>query len=107
MASERTLAKRARWRGVRNEWAGSGLSKAAFCREQGVPVWQFYYWQRRLQELAAAAASEAPGFAEVSASADRDSGVRLRLHEGLVVELEPGFDAGTLRAVLALVESPC
>ena len=30
--------------------AKSGLSKKAFCNEQGISVANFYYWQRRLSE---------------------------------------------------------
>jgi len=28
------------------KWKTSGLSKAAFCREEGIPVETFYYWHK-------------------------------------------------------------
>ena len=30
------------------KWRASGLSMAAFCREQGLPYWQLVQWRRRL-----------------------------------------------------------
>jgi hypothetical protein len=42
--------KRREWVGVMERWRGSGLSRARFCREQGLRGWQFQYWQRRLAE---------------------------------------------------------
>ena len=93
-------ARRAHWREVMDAWRESGLSKAAFCRERGIGQHLFYYWQRRLGE---GASPVGEGFTRVEVVDPAASGVRLRLVSGLVLELEPGFDEGTLARVLRVV----
>ena len=43
--------RRAHWSEVLSTQATSGLSKKAFCAEQGINPATFYYWQRRLTAL--------------------------------------------------------
>lgn len=93
--------RRGHWRGVIDTWRGSGLSKAAFCREHGIGIWQFYYWAQRLGELDA---DRAVAFARVSTA---ESGLRLVLPGGVRLEIEAGFDPATLRRVLAVLAAPC
>ena len=87
----------AHWRGVVERWSISGVSVAQFCQENGIPAWKFMYWRKR---LGAPLPSHAPGFAVVEA-VGAGSGVCLRLASGLELAIEPGFDAVTLRRVLA------
>jgi len=35
---------RAYWRTQLDDWKRSGLSKAAFCRQEGINITTFYYW---------------------------------------------------------------
>jgi hypothetical protein len=69
------------WADILEEQADSGLSKKAFCAERGINVATFYYWQRRLGELSAAA--ESPGFRQVLPV--REHELSLRLAEGEVM----------------------
>ena len=83
-------------------WRQSGLSQAAFCREHGLVVSQFYYWRQRLEDAVegfAEVVAEEPPPAEAAGAGG--SGVRLRIGE-LVVEVDRDFDAATLRSVLAV-----
>lgn len=96
-------AKREHWQGVIDAWEESGMSKAAFCRERQIPAWKFYYWYRQLVVAEPAAATA--GFAEVTEVSG--SGVRLHLGCGLQLEVEPGFDAVTLKQVLAVATDLC
>jgi hypothetical protein len=59
-------------RGLISEQAQSGERGAVFCRERGLPVWQFYAWKKRL--------GEAPGakFVEVEVKPARAGRVELR-----------------------------
>lgn len=86
------------WRRVVGKWRESGATQASFCRERGLPAWQFRYWLKRVSEDGASA--DGPAFATVSAPG---SGLRLVLAGGTVLEVEPGFDEGTLRRVLRAV----
>lgn len=41
-------AKREEWLARVASWKSSGLSQSAWCREHGVPLASFSYWQRKL-----------------------------------------------------------
>ena len=51
-----------KWQALLSEQASSGLSKKAFCEQQGINASVFYYWQRRLAELVA---DEGVGFQRI------------------------------------------
>jgi hypothetical protein len=95
----------AKWRGLVSKQAGSGQSVAAFCREHGVPVSQFFAWKKRLRqapveqfvEVQVGRAPEQPGMAPTGA-------IEIRLDSGHRLFVEPGFEADHLRAVLAALE---
>jgi len=38
------------WQGIIEEYRGSGLSGAPFCKEHNINPGRFYHWRRRLQE---------------------------------------------------------
>jgi hypothetical protein len=40
------------WQKRLTKFESSGLSVAAFCRQQKIAATQFYYWQRRIREAA-------------------------------------------------------
>ena len=98
----------AKWRGLVSEQKGSGQSVAAFCRERGICAPQFFAWKKRLNQagtgkFVAVQVVEA-GEPSHSAAAHRPA-IEVRLGCGRSVVVEPGFDAGHLRALLAVLES--
>ena len=98
-----------KWRSLVAEQAESGQSVAAFCRAREVPEPQFYYWNKRLKEVATRP------FVEVEVArpprSRRDGGsatgaaIEVRLSNGRSLVVAPGFEASHLRALLAVVES--
>jgi transposase len=98
-----------KWRSLVAEQAESGQSVAAFCRAREVPESQFYYWKKRLREVAT------PPFVEVQVAQPHLSPRRSRSAAGATIEVRlgngrslmvaPEFDASHLRALLAVVES--
>jgi hypothetical protein len=97
----------ARWRGMVEQWQKSGQSRTAFSREHGVSLWQMHYWIKKFATPSAGGSTDTAGFVQVTAPATGGSGVVLRLRSGVEVELQPGFDAGTLKRFLDLVMVPC
>ena len=98
----------AKWRELFLEQLSSGQTVAAFCRDRGIRDSQFYDWKKRLRE------SEAAKFAEVKVKAsceqrtpapERYPAIEIRLSKGRSILVEPGFDAGHLRALLAVLET--
>jgi len=117
-------ARRALWRGHVLARAGSGLSAAAYCREHGLDVKAFYRWKQALgaagelpgdgvaqggcrRERAAVSSGVEALFAEVrlaGGAAGEPAGVEVCLRAGHVVRVAAGFDAATLRRVVAVLE---
>jgi hypothetical protein len=101
-------AKQGKWRGLILEQETSGQSIAAFCRAREVSESLFYYWRKKLGEAR-------PEFVEVRVAEPewrtRHSGsasgstIEVRLNNGRSLMVGREFDAGHLRALLAVVES--
>jgi len=110
MAPGRTRDERKeqQWRRWIGEWRASGLSVRAFCDRRGLALPSFYAWRRTLERRAA----EVPAFVPVQVVADaasaQTSALEVVLADGRAVRVAPGFDATTLRQLLAVLEGrPC
>jgi hypothetical protein len=99
------------WRKRLDDCAKSGRSVVDWCGYNHVTVPQYYYWKRRLA-VASSQPTKKQEFlpvevvetAPVCAAA---TGVTVRI-AGAAIELTPGFDPATLRAVVvALSALPC
>jgi hypothetical protein len=98
-----------RWRGYVSEQVASGKSVAAFCRERGLPVWQFYEWKKRLCKPDTAAfvaveVSRAEAPVQQGPHTVQMSGIELRYRRGWSLIVDPGFDTGHLRLLLSVLE---
>jgi hypothetical protein len=87
------------WRAFIRKHATSGLSAAAFCREQDINIHQFRWWQRRFRKDNSQS-KESGFFQLVPLSKPQHSGIRIRLNNGVVIEVEQGFNPHTLRGVI-------
>ena len=96
----------AKWQGVVSEQSRSGLSIAAFCRDRGLPAWQFFAWKKRLRQAAAGPFLEVQVVREPAQAVVANSrAIEIRVAEGRRILVEPGFDAEHLRAVVAALET--
>lgn len=100
--------KERQWRRRIDQWRASGQSVRAFCARHGLATASFYNWRRVLQRRAAAR----PAFVPVQVVADtvptQASSLEVVLADGRTVRVAPGFDAATLRQLLAVLEGrPC
>ena len=93
-------ARRAHWREIIDRWSESGLTKAGFCREHDLSIWQFHYWFGRFGPR-----DSATGFARIEPGGG--SGVQLRLSSGLGLELSAGFDETVLARFLSVASRTC
>jgi hypothetical protein len=100
--------KERQWRRWIGEWQASGLSARAFCERRGLTVASFYAWRRVLQQRAAEKAAFVPVQVVADPVPDRASPLEVVLTGGQTVRVAPGFDAATLRQLLAVLEGrPC
>jgi hypothetical protein len=85
-----------RWQILVQDQAQSGMSAAAFCKENQLNLHGFYSWRRRFKTESGPKVTGA--FLElVPSSKIRESGIRIRFDERLSIELDRGFDPFTLR----------
>ncbi len=85
----------AEWQRILERFEASGLTQAAFCREQGLSLSTFGYWKRRLGEQRRPSepdASTGAGVIDLSALTDRPPGfsVEIQLGDGVSVTLRRG-----------------
>ena len=100
--------KEHQWRRWIGEWQTSGLSVRAFCQRRGLTVASFYAWRRALQRRAAEKATFVPVQVLPDAVQTQTSALEVVLADGRAVRVAPGFDAATLRQLLAVLEGrPC
>ena len=100
--------KERQWRRWINDWRASGLRVRDFCARHGLATASFYNWRRALERRVA----EEPAFVPVQVVADavpaQASALEVVLVDGRAVRVAPGFDAATLRQLLAVLEGrPC
>ena len=95
--------KERQWRHRIEQWKVSGLSVQAFCAQHGLSSASFYHWRCVLERRAAEAA-----FVPVQVVADavpaQASALEVVLADGRAVRVAPGFDAATLRRLLAVLQ---
>ncbi len=100
--------KEQQWRRRIAEWRASGLSVRAFCARRRLATPSFYAWRRAIEQRDA----ERPAFVPVRVVPDGllagAGSLEVVIAGGCIVRVRPGFDAATLRQVLAVLEErPC
>ena len=99
-ANRSLLERRSFWQEHLGQWHASGMTQVAYCRQQGLKLAQFGYWKKRLVTARASAmAPPAVEFVAVQMTAAR-APLAVVLNGRLRVEVQPGFDPVTLRAVV-------
>lgn len=100
---QRDVRKEQQWRSRLRQWRSSGLTVREFCEERGLSEPSFYAWRRVLAERDAASAVFVP--VEVASEAPAGgASLELVVGVGRVVRIAAGFDAATLRRLLAVLE---
>ena len=109
MADEMGMGREAReayWQGVIGACAASGKTMKAYCAEAGLSYAKLQWWKSELKRRERRR-SVVPVFAEVRRVTLAEStppAIEVGLGPGRVVRVHPGFDAGTLAAVVQVLE---
>jgi hypothetical protein len=101
-----------KWRGHLSRWRGSGLSQAAYCRQQGLAPADFSWWKyelaRRDGKLDAATKNLQPierreSFVPIrlTPSIAEPFAFEVVLNSGETLRIRSGFDADTLKRLIA------
>lgn len=115
--SEAQRAREDKWRGILREQRTSGLSHSAFCRKKKISANAYFWWKREIRKRDARrkrkgreAPSERPQLVPVRISAagfldgERSEPFEVALPGDRVVRVPAGFDAASLRRLLAVLE---
>src|SRR5438093_13630263 len=99
--------KERQWRQWIDTWRASKLGVRAFCARHGLDEKRFYVWRRVLGQRAAENAAFVP--VQVLADEAPPSALEVVLANGRAVRVAAGFDAATLRELVAVLEEgrPC
>lgn len=100
--------KEQEWRRRLRDWQRSGLSVSAFCRRYGLAEKHLYRWRRILAERDAEQTAFVP-VRLLTENSSQDSTLEVLMASGRRLRVPSGFDAATLRQLLAVLEeqSPC
>jgi hypothetical protein len=120
----RDPAKERYWRRLLGQWRRSGKTGRDFCAEHQLAEPSFYAWKREIarrdQERTArtqsrtrvsaprrAATASLPAFVPVTVdAASADAALEVVLAGGRLLRVRAGFDADSLRQLLAVLEGP-
>jgi transposase len=104
----RDLHKEREWRRRLRDWQRSGLSVSAFCRRYGLAENRLYAWRRILAQRQAEQAAFVP-VRLLTDNGSHDDKLEVLLAGGRRLRVPKGFDAATLRQLLAVLEeqTPC
>ncbi len=99
------------WRTMLQRWRQSGLSVRDFCVRHGLAQPSFYAWRRTLAQRDAEVQFVPVRLAAepTAASTNEGAALELLLNGRRLLRVGPGFDAATLKRLLALLEEdrPC
>ncbi len=109
MQKQRNVRKECHWRQRLREWRQSGLSVREFCRVHGLSEPSFYAWRRELtRRNAIPSATFVPVEVTAGDSVGPSSILEIVVPGQRCIRVRPGFDAATLRQLLAVLEDqPC
>ncbi len=99
------------WREIIAQWQASGLSMAAFCRQEGVPDKRFFWWKRRIERrngkvVAKGQVNFVPVRIKETGTGSVASGnglIELITPGGCVIRVSSGFDKPTLLSLLEMM----
>jgi hypothetical protein len=92
------------WRDVVRRCGRSKQTVSAFCDEQGLSEQSFYWWKRAIAERDQQA--DVPAFVPVHVAPTAAAAALEVVVAGRVIRVPAGFDADTLRRLLAVLEAP-
>ena len=91
------------------EYEASGVTQAEFCRQKDLPLKTLarYVTRYRKQTVRGNDPNQPQRFVAVEVAASRTAGSELTvvLRGGLRIEVKSGFDAGTLRQLVTVLEA--
>jgi transposase len=105
--NERDPRKEAFWRKELRTQGASGQSARVYCRQRGLMESAFYFWRREIERRDRETRDRrTSAFVPMVVEPTPETPIEVTLCRGHVMRVRAGFDADTLRQLLALLEEP-
>jgi transposase len=96
--------KQQQWQQWIQQWQSSGLSVRAFCARHRLAEPRFYAWRRQLRQRQRPGTDFVPVRVLAQTEPAAEDGLEVVLADGRRLRVRPGFDAATLRRLVAVLE---
>ena len=103
MRTTQATRKWEKWERILTEWRLSNDTVSNYCRKNKIPLWQFYYWKRKLGGKGTD--SSRKGFIRLSFSdtVEETSGMWIELSSGHRLIIQSNFKRDDLSRVLKVL----
>lgn len=91
------------WQRVLAAHSVSGLSAKRFCEDEGLAVWRFYYWRKKLRAAIKSATTDAVGFRQVGEVSLAPVELRIEFSDGVLLHVPDRYDPSRLQQVIGLL----
>jgi hypothetical protein len=102
---QRLKEKRQQWAEHIRNWSESGKSQKQYCKERGLKLYLFYYWNRKFKEKRKAQVRLVPvGMHPIKVHQSESTTSLVLILKQYKVEICTGFDSATLGRVIQVLE---
>ena len=91
------------WQRVLETHSASGLTVRRFCGNEGLAVWRFYYWRRKLREAVPSAPADDVRFRQVGEVLVAPVELRIEFSDGVLLYVPDRCDPSRLQQVIGLL----
>ncbi len=91
------------WQRVLSVHSVSGLTVKEFCKNEGLAVWRFYYWRKKLREATQSAPTDEVGFRQVGEVLPSPVELRIEFSDGVLLHIPDHCDPSRLQQVIGLL----
>ena len=91
--------KQREWQKLLEAWKLSGMSAAAWCRQENIDRYQMYYWKRKFREIDAEASLDWVSLSDIAPGDDHHGFVTIKIDQ-LSIEIRPQVDRQLLADII-------
>ena len=91
------------WRNMLAAHEASGLTARRFCEAEGLAVWRFYYWRKKLRVAIKSDATNEVRFRQVGEISPVPDQLRIEFSDGVFLHVPDHYDPSRLQQVIALL----
>jgi len=91
------------WQRVLAAHLASGLTVRRFCEDEGLAVWRFYYWRKKLRGAVKSLSTDQVRFKQVAEISPSPAQLRIEFPDGILLHIPGHHDPALLQCVIDLL----